>query len=1506
MRRSLAKPYGRARSVAQTQSRLPRRAVTALLVACVFVLALGAGVAQAAPKGVIDFFGATGTPGQGGQFNAPRGVAVRQSTDDIYVVDSSNHRVQRFNASGFVSAWGRDVITGDPTGFEICIVAMTCKIGSTGPPPPAPPDGPAGELSSPQGIAVDQVDGSVYVTDQGNLRVQKFDKDGNFIYALGKDVDTVDQDTGDGGTDFEICTASCKQGAAPGTLGATGGAFAGTFSGHVAVNPVNRNLVVADPGNRRVQEFTSAGAFVRAWGFDVVKPGGTGNIPVNERQTVTVVATGGTFTLTFSGQTTNPPIAFDATAAEVEAALEGLSNLDPGDVTVTGDAGGPWTVEFEGARADTDLAQMTGDAANLAGDGASVTVATPTQGSGVLEVCTVVADCKIAAASGAAPGQFANSQPTRVAVDSSGSIYTVESAGNFRVQKFTPAADSSGVFAAAHVSGTNSSTAPTDVAVDPTNDHVLVTKAAGSPVERQVLELDLGGSLLDTHAVGAGLPATNGLAVRGSTGRLYLSTSINQRVFVLGQVTPPSATIGAVSNITATSATLNGTVNPNGAALDTFYRFEFREEGTETWTRVPASDQPVPDGTTDQPVSQPIGLAPNPPLEPNTQYRVRLVATRQFAGGSATSAEQTFTTNPAPPSISDVGAREVTDTTALLAGRVDPNRSHTTYRFEYGTDTSYGSATAVDNAGSGAAPGPVSKAIAGLQPNTTYHFRLVASNAAGQTEGPDQTFTTKATPPQPSGRAYEMVSPLDKNGGDVNRDNVFGLTHQSGAAPSGDAAAFVSRLQFGDIESGALAPVYVARRGETGWGTEGVTPPIGHEIPGGQSEEPAVNGLSRDLSKAFVKASPELAPGAENLGGSWGLYLRRNGEPDPYTLLSFPSTVLRTDVLEDPFLTSTRFTYVADTPDSRHVVFNAERQLLPGAPDEPAAPAPLPNHPTRVYEWIDGSLRFVSVPPPDVASFDFSTDVTAGAADRRGDGDLPGDHVISDDGRRVFFTATVPGRGPHLFVRENGTTTVHVSRSELAGGPYVGGTNPRFWAAKHTDGSVAIFTSGVPLTQGAGSGALYRWDANAEEGDRLMEIHSGVSGVAAVNDDATSVAYVVGSGVDRDLYLWRQAEGVRHIAKVDGTTRVGGGGDRDDRLWFGLSDVGGRAARISADGERLLFASFAKQPDVAYDITETTAEACGNPSAPAERCRQIYLYDARRDELSCLTCVPGVPVTGNANLFGNSEARPGEPHVNAPYRQPRNLSGDGTRAYFETARPLVSGDRNTNLDVYEWDDRDLDGQGELRLISPGRGPFDSKFLDASVSGDDVFFTTREQLVGIDTDNQVDLYDARVGGGIPAQNPPPVSPCQGDACQGARAGAPFLPGVASGGASNGDARPGRRASFSVARLSRRQLTRLARGRAVPVRVRVSRPGKVTLRARAKVGKRMLTVAGASKRARKAGTVTLQLKLARSARRALARKGRMNVRLAVRFTGVREARTSMLRLRRASSTGERGTA
>lgn len=103
-------------------------------------------------------------------------------------------------------------------------------------------------------------------------------------------------------------------------------------------------------------------------------------LAVNEIQTVTITGTptGGTFTLTYGGQTT-AGIAYNAAASAVQSALVALSSISTGNVTVTGSAGGPYTVTFTGALAGTDVAQMTSSGAGLTGGtspAATVTTAT--------------------------------------------------------------------------------------------------------------------------------------------------------------------------------------------------------------------------------------------------------------------------------------------------------------------------------------------------------------------------------------------------------------------------------------------------------------------------------------------------------------------------------------------------------------------------------------------------------------------------------------------------------------------------------------------------------------------------------------------------------------------------------------------------------------------------------------------------------------------------------------------------------------------------------------------------------------------------------------------------------------------------------------------------------------------------------------------------------------------------------------------------------------------------
>jgi hypothetical protein len=98
----------------------------------------------------------------------------------------------------------------------------------------------------------------------------------------------------------------------------------------------------------------------------------------------------------------------------------------------------------------------------------------------------------------------------------------------------------------------------------------------------------------------------------------------------------------------------------------------------------------------------------------------------------------------APPAATTGDATSVASTSATIAGSVNPNQRATSYHFEFGPTDSYGSSSATENLSAGNSPVGVSADLSSLAPSTTYHYRLVASNADGATAGPDRTFTTPA------------------------------------------------------------------------------------------------------------------------------------------------------------------------------------------------------------------------------------------------------------------------------------------------------------------------------------------------------------------------------------------------------------------------------------------------------------------------------------------------------------------------------------------------------------------------------------------------------------------------------------------------------------------------------------------------------------------------------------------------------------------------------------------
>jgi hypothetical protein len=226
--------------------------------------------------------------------------------------------------------------------------------------------------------------------------------------------------------------------------------------------------------------------------------------------------------------------------------------------------------------------------------------------------------------------------------------------------------------------------------------------------------------------------------------------------------------------------------------------------------------------------------------------------------------------------------------------------------------------------------------------------------------------------------------------------------------------------------------------------------------------------------------------------------------------------------------------------------------------------------------------------------------------------------------------------------------------------------------------------------------------------------------------------------------------------------------------FFGDGSYTEKTSFIGGEGRTLVFRS-----------TEDLLADYDNRGSP-----EYYRYRAG-GALSCLTCVPTGVGPSEASLF--NLIPPGvEPGPTAAAVSTRSLSADGDRFFFQTPSALVSNDTDglagcpavgadvqrypSCQDVYEWEAPGAGtcvaggpgysplNQGCIYLLSPGNDENPSFFIDADEEGENVFIDTRERLVGQDTDSLTDLYDARAGGGLAAQNPLAVRQCEVEGCK----------------------------------------------------------------------------------------------------------------------------------------------
>jgi hypothetical protein len=603
----------------------------------------------------------------------------------------------------------------------------------------------------------------------------------------------------------------------------------------IAVDNTSGNVLAVDSGSNRVNVYdpagpaatllTTFGAAQLAAPEDIAVDQSNGNVYVtspdaDEAQILWMTnASGGTFTLGFEGQNT-APIAYGASPAEVQAALEALSTIGVGSVLVEG-VPDYRAFTFRGDLAEADLKQ-------LIVDGSALRVATPEAGpaqavvettrNGVAgKVVRFVPDNRANPTSYAADPSFDSPSPgpkaalgqigsfaSPIAVDPANGDLLIGDNGNRRVVRFSSSGEFLGNF-----TGASSPNGPIssffDLTVTPggqiylirggdakfdVQDNIVVEAkverfvadgSGGTPIEGP--ELDHARSLAFDPAlgnlivaVGGWFTPTNrpelevyhdgalvervqypsqlssavppGLALdSGQSGRLYAAVQ-----WVFGADIPSIQVFSPLSIPTVTgpfeqhligsgdvTVRFSGSVDPLGRP--TKYHFEYAIPGA-SWTATP--EMHAGSGEATVPVTAEVTLAVE------TSYQVRLVTSGY--GASVISSPLTFSTPMVPTAVTD-RADHLGPTSATLHGLLDSRGVASSYRFEYGTGTEYGSASPLISS-----PAPaegqtlvaLAQAIGGLKPATTYHYRLVVEGVGGIATGADATFTTPAvTSPRP-------------------------------------------------------------------------------------------------------------------------------------------------------------------------------------------------------------------------------------------------------------------------------------------------------------------------------------------------------------------------------------------------------------------------------------------------------------------------------------------------------------------------------------------------------------------------------------------------------------------------------------------------------------------------------------------------------------------------------------------------------------------------------------
>jgi hypothetical protein len=748
--------------------------------------------------------------------------------------------------------------------------------------------------------------------------------------------------------------------------------------------------------------------------------------------------------------------------------------------------------------------------------------------------------------------------------------------------------------------------------------------------------------------------------------------------------------------------------------------------------------------------------------------------------------------------------------------------------------------------------------LTGLTPGATYHYKVFATNNVGTSTTEDIRFVAplavgeKPCPNEavriennstrlPECRAYELVTNAFTTGYGASLGQ---MSVNEGTVSYTSLAGNINNSGYGGLFTNA----YVAERHDNGWETvANLNGPRGsifappNEVEGAYAPTKYSSDLKRSL---------------------W--FLSKKGERRTLWLRQNDGTFVKVhEPPEQPGFFGVEFIYYGATADLSHVYYAGNEFGL-----DMWAPGVGPG----IYEFQGTGNSNI----PRRIDLDNSGNPISNCI---GGAVLTGSAFINqftEDGKIIWFTVgACEGKTNQIWARVDASKSYFASESQCTrtagdpGGACNAPVDPQFEGASH-DGSRVVFSTTQQLLNSDtdNTNDLYEYvlptASDPNPSPNLIQIsgaapNAKVRNMVRVSDDGRRV-YFMAKGVlasnhdahdeppfpgDVNLYVWEQtAAQPNGVTKF--VTRLEDPPNNYDVSAFGYK------AQITPDGRYLVFTAY--HPMVETD-TDNSAD--------------IYRYDAVTGEMTRLS-VDSAGVGGNTDF---SDAELG--YSNA-------VSNNGQQIVFTTNEALSPEDGNGASDAYLWQN------GHTSLISTGAvgGGAGSVIIDGS--GQDIYMTSSQQLTADDTDEVADVYDVRRGGGFSYKE---LAPCAGEACQPASTPAPDNGTPATDQAGReGNYQP---ATISIKAMSSSQRAKLAAGGKAEVPVKVSGPGKISLKGSARIGKRPTgAIIAAPSRAVQAGVVNVPVTLSQIARSQLQSKGVLNVRL---FAVVADSETATATLK-----------